>query len=44
MKQPSISQYLLSTCLYTIDEFNERYRHLSKEELKELAEKENVTE
>lgn len=39
MKQPSISQYLLSTCLYTIDEFNERYRHLTKEELKKLADK-----
>lgn len=37
MKQPTISQYLLSTCLYTIDEFNERYGHLSKEELKKIA-------
>ncbi|MEE1025589.1 MAG: hypothetical protein U0L55_01095 [Acutalibacteraceae bacterium] len=37
MKQPSISQYLLSTCLYTIDEFNERYRHFNKEELKKIA-------
>ncbi len=37
MKQPSISQYLLSTCLYTIDEFNEQYRHLSKEALKTIA-------
>lgn len=37
MKQPTISQYLLSTCLYTIDEFNERYSHFSKEELKKIA-------
>ena len=37
MKQPTISQYLLSTCLYTIDEFNERYGHLSKEDLKKIA-------
>ena len=35
--QPSISQYLLSTCLYTIDEFNEQYGHLSNEELKKIA-------
>ena len=37
MKKPSISQYLLSTCLYTIDEFNEQYSHLSKEDLKKIA-------
>ena len=37
MRQPSISQYLLSTCLYTIDEFNEQYGHLSKDELKKIA-------
>lgn len=37
MKQPSISQYLLSTCLYTIDEFNEQYGHLTKDELKIIA-------
>ena len=25
MKQPTIDQYLLSTCLFTIDELNEQY-------------------
>lgn len=37
MKTPSISQYLLSTCLYTIDELNEQYGRLTKEELKSIA-------
>lgn len=37
MKTPSISQYLLSTCLYTIDELNEQYGRLTKEELKTIA-------
>lgn len=37
MKTPSISQYLLSTCLYTIDELNEQYGRLTKEELKLIA-------
>ena len=37
MKKPTISQYLLSTCLFTIDELNEQYRGLSKEELKLIA-------
>ena len=37
MKKPTISQYLLSTCLFTIDELNEQYRGLSKEELKQIA-------
>lgn len=37
MKKPSISQYLLSTCLFTIDELNEQYRGLSAEELKIVA-------
>ncbi len=37
MKTPLISQYLLSTCLYTIDELNEQYGRLTKEELKSIA-------
>lgn len=37
MKKPSISQYLLSTCLFTIDELNEQYGKLSKEDLKLVA-------
>lgn len=37
MKKPTIEQYLLSTCLFTIDELNEQYRGLSKEALKEIA-------
>ena len=37
MKQPTIDQYLLSTCLFTIDELNEQYKGLSKEQLKNIA-------
>lgn len=37
MNQPTISQYLLSTCLFTIDELNEQYKGLSKDELKKVA-------
>jgi len=37
MNKPSISQYLISTCLFTIDELNEQYGKLSKEELKDIA-------
>lgn len=37
MKTPSISQYLLSTCLFTIDELNEQYKTLSIDELKSVA-------
>lgn len=37
MKSPSISQYLLSTCLFTIDELNEQYSNLTKEELRSVA-------
>lgn len=37
MKKPSISQYLLSTCLFIIDELNEQYGSLSKDELKKIA-------
>lgn len=37
MNQPTISQYLLSTCLFTIDELNEQYKNLSREELKSIA-------
>lgn len=37
MKTPSISQYLLSTCLFTIDELNEQYGKLSKEDHKLVA-------
>lgn len=37
MKQPTIDQYLLSTCLFTIDELNEQYKGLSKDQLKDIA-------
>lgn len=37
MKTPSISQYLLSTCLFTIDELNEQYKNISIDELKSVA-------
>ena len=37
MKMPTIDQYLLSTCLFTIDELNEQYGNLSKEELKKIS-------
>ena len=37
MKEPSINQYLLLTCLFIIDELNEQYSSLSKEELKSIA-------
>lgn len=37
MKTPSIEKYLLSTCLFTIDELNELHKSLSKEELKHVA-------
>ena len=36
-KKPSISQYLISTCLFIIDELNEKYSTLEKRELKEIA-------
>lgn len=36
-----IDKYLLSTCLFIIDEFNERYKYLNtKDELKEIADTE----
>lgn len=34
---PSIDQYLLSTCLFIIDEFTEKYNGLTNEELKSIA-------
>ena len=37
MREPTIDQYLLSTCLFTIDELNEQFGRLSKEELKKVA-------
>jgi hypothetical protein len=37
IKEPSISQYLLSTCLFIIDEFNEMYANYTKPELKKIA-------
>ncbi len=37
MREPTIAQYLLSTCLFTIDELNEQYRKLTREELKRIA-------
>ena len=40
MNTPTISQYLLSTCLFTIDELNEQYKALDKEQLKKVADEE----
>lgn len=37
MNYPTISQYLLSTCLFIIDELNEQYNKLTKEDLKIIA-------
>ncbi|TWK43654.1 hypothetical protein CHCC14816_2761 [Bacillus licheniformis] len=38
LKESSIDQYLISTCLFIIDEFNERFKFVkTKEELKEIA-------
>lgn len=37
MKEPTIDQYLLSTCLFIIDELNEQYSRLSRDELKKIA-------
>ncbi|HCC08033.1 MAG TPA: hypothetical protein DEP72_07765 [Clostridiales bacterium] len=37
MSSPSIDQYLLSTCLFIIDEFNELYSDLPKDELKKIV-------
>lgn len=34
MRKPTISQYLLSTCLFAIDELNEQYKNVPKEDLK----------
>jgi len=34
---PTIDQYLISTCLFIIDEFNEQYKNISKTELKRIA-------
>ena len=36
MRKPTISQYLLSTCLFAIDELNEQYKNVPKEDLKKL--------
>ena len=37
MEQPSIDQYLVSTCLFTIDEFNILYKGYEQEDLKREA-------
>ena len=37
IKKPSIDKYIVSTCLYIIDELNERYQALPKPELKVVA-------
>ncbi len=36
-KKPSISQYLISTCLFIIDELNDKYSNVEKKELKAIA-------
>jgi hypothetical protein len=39
--EPMISQYLISTCLFTIDKFNEKYKGIkNKEDLKRIADEE----
>ena len=37
VKKPTIEQYLLSTCLFIIDEINEQYKNETKEQLRELS-------
>ncbi|HHX62476.1 MAG TPA: hypothetical protein GX707_17460 [Epulopiscium sp.] len=37
MSKPTIDQYLLSTCLFIIDEFNGLYKDVDKKELKRIA-------
>ena len=37
MKQPTIDQYLLSTCLFIIDELNEKYEKTNNDDLKIIA-------
>lgn len=37
MKEPSIVQYLVATCLFTIDEFNILYQKYKQDELKRIA-------
>jgi hypothetical protein len=37
IKNPTIDQYLVSNCLFIVDEFNERFKTNTKEELKEIA-------
>lgn len=39
MNVPTISQYLLSTCLFAIDDFNSAYNDLSKDDLKFISDK-----
>lgn len=40
MKEPSITQYLVAACLHNIDELNEKYGHLDKADLKQVADRE----
>ncbi len=40
MSTPTIEQYLLSTCLFIIDKFNEMYKGLDKSQLKIIADNE----
>jgi hypothetical protein len=39
-KMPSIDQYLISTCLFIIDEFNLQFKYVEKELLKRIANEE----
>ncbi|MEC0282311.1 hypothetical protein [Terribacillus saccharophilus] len=36
-ESPSIDQYLISTCLFIVDEFNEKFKDVDKTSLKEVA-------
>lgn len=40
MSYPTIDQYLLSTCLFIIDEFNGLYKDIEKKKLKHIADEE----
>jgi hypothetical protein len=37
---PTIDQYLLSTCLFIIDEFNQMYSYIDKDDLKKISDNE----
>lgn len=40
INKPRIDQYLISTCLFIVDEFNQQFRNTDKTELKKIANEE----